>query len=360
MFGSLDSLTKISTARSRSISAENVYGEPGRGGMAEVSDTPQPEVVRIGQGWGNNSCARELGQKWKVRPCITLAPAAVTTLMDVDGPGCIRHIWITVNEKHLRNIVLRMYWDGEEAPSVEVPLGDFFCNACLHTAQIVAVPINVNPTNGMNCYFPMPFARHAKITVENLLPDEGIDGFFYTINFEELDEPAGDAYFHARFNRTTPLRYGDDYTILDGVEGSGNFVGCYMTWQQNNNGWWGEGEVKMFLDGDTEFPTICGTGTEDYFGGAWCFNKTFSSPFLGYPFGGENRTGARHSLYRFHVLDAIHFHSSLKVTIQAIGWRDKGRYLPLQDDISSVAYFYLKEPHKPFPALPDRNGLEII
>ena len=358
MFGSLDSLTKISTARSRSISAENVYGEPGRGGMAEVSDTPQPEVVRIGQGWGNNSCARELGQKWKVRPCITLAPAAVTTLMDVDGPGCIRHIWITVNEKHLRNIVLRMY--GEEAPSVEVPLGDFFCNACLHTAQIVAVPINVNPTNGMNCYFPMPFARHAKITVENLLPDEGIDGFFYTINFEELDEPAGDAYFHARFNRTNPLRYGDDYTILDGVEGSGNFVGCYMTWQQNNNGWWGEGEVKMFLDGDTEFPTICGTGTEDYFGGAWCFNKTFSSPFLGYPFGGENRTGARHSLYRFHVLDAIHFHSSLKVTIQAIGWRDKGRYLPLQDDISSVAYFYLKEPHKPFPALPDRNGLEII
>ena len=355
MFGSLDSLTKISTARSRSISAENVYGEPGRGGMAEVSDTPQPEVVRIGQGWGNNSCARELGQKWKVRPCITLAPAAVTTLMDVDGPGCIRHIWITVNEKHLRNIVLRMYWDGEEAPSVEVPLGDFFCNACLHTAQIVAVPINVNPTNGMNCYFPMPFARHAKITVENLLPDEGIDGFFYTINFEELDEPAGDAYFHARFNRTNPLRYGDDYTILDGVEGSGNFVGCYMTWQQNNNGWWGEGEVKMFLDGDTEFPT-----TEDYFGGAWCFNKTFSSPFLGYPFGGENRTGARHSLYRFHVLDAIHFHSSLKVTIQAIGWRDKGRYLPLQDDISSVAYFYLKEPHKPFPALPDRNGLEII
>lgn len=247
MFGSLDSLTKISTARSRSISAENVYGEPGRGGMAEVSDTPQPEVVRIGQGWGNNSCARELGQKWKVRPCITLAPAAVTTLMDVDGPGCIRHIWITVNEKHLRNIVLRMYWDGEEAPSVEVPLGDFFCNACLHTAQIVAVPINVNPTNGMNCYFPMPFARHAKITVENLLPDEGIDGFFYTINFEELDEPAGDAYFHARFNRTNPLRYGDDYTILDGVEGSGNFVGCYMTWQQNNNGWWARARSRCSL-----------------------------------------------------------------------------------------------------------------
>lgn len=360
MFGSLDSLMKISTAARVRFRPKTSTASPGEAAWPRSATRRSPRWSASGRGGANNSCARELGQKWKVRPCITLAPAAVTTLMDVDGPGCIRHIWITVNEKHLRNIVLRMYWDGEEAPSVEVPLGDFFCNACLHTAQITAVPINVNPTNGMNCYFPMPFARHAKITVENLLPDEGIDGFFYTINFEELDEPAGDAYFHARFNRTNPLRYGDDYTILDGVEGSGNFVGCYMTWQQNNNGWWGEGEVKMFLDGDTEFPTICGTGTEDYFGGAWCFNKTFSSPFLGYPFGGENRTGARHSLYRFHVLDAIHFHSSLKVTIQAIGWRDKGRYLPLQDDISSVAYFYLKEPHKPFPALPDRNGLEII
>ena len=116
----------------------------------------------------------------------------------------------------------------------------------------------------------------------------------------------------------------------------------------------------MFLDGDGEFPTFCGTGTEDYFGGAWCFGKTFTSPFLGYPFGGENRTGARHTLYRFHMPDPIHFHERLKVTIQAIGWRSGGRYLPLQDDISSVAYFYQSEPHRPFPALPDRNGLEII
>ena len=329
---------------SRAITPENITGEKGHAAMS----------------------ASHLGVGRKGSCCVPLESGETITLADIEGPGIIRHIWMTVPDKTaagsfvMRDLVLRFYWDDEETPSVECPVGDFFCNACLHTAQIVAVPINVNPTNGMNCYFPMPFARHAKITVENLLPDEGIDGFFYTINFEELDEPAGDAYFHARFNRTNPLRYGDDYTILDGVEGSGNFVGCYMTWQQNNNGWWGEGEVKMFLDGDTEFPTICGTGTEDYFGGAWCFNKTFSSPFLGYPFGGENRTGARHSLYRFHVLDAIHFHSSLKVTIQAIGWRDKGRYLPLQDDISSVAYFYLKEPHKPFPALPDRNGLEII
>ncbi len=360
MFGTLDSLMQCSSARSRSITAENVYGEPGRGGMAEVGDTPQPEVVRIGQLWENNRHARELGRKWKVRPCITLPPGTVTTLMDVDGPGCIRHIWMTVNAQYLRCLVLRMYWDGETAPSVEVPVGDFFCNAARYTAEIRAIPISVNPTNGMNCYFPMPFARHARITIENLLPDEAVAGFFYTINFEELDEPAGEACFHARFHRENPLRYGDDYVILDGVEGRGKFAGCYLAWQQNNDGWWGEGEVKMFLDGDGEFPTICGTGTEDYFGGAWCFHKTFSSPFLGYPCGGENRTGARHSLYRFHLLDPIHFQERLKVTIQAIGWRSGGRYLPLQDDISSVAYFYQCEPHRPFPELPDRNRLEVI
>ena len=359
MFGTLDSLMKFSTARTRSITAENVYGEPGRGGMADVGDTPLPEVVRIGQSWWNNSCARELGRKWKVRPCISLPPASVTTLMDVDGPGCIRHIWITVDGKHLRDLVLRMYWNQEEAPSVEVPLGDFFCNAFKHTTEVLAIPINVNPTNGMNCYFPMPFASHARITVENLL-SEAVGGFFYAINFEELDEPAGDACFHARFNRVNPLPYGEDYVILDGVEGRGNFAGCYLTWQQNNDGWWGEGEVKMFIDGDGEFPTVCGTGTEDYFGGAWSFRKTFSAPFLGYPFGGENRTGARHSLYRFHLPDPIRFRERLKVTIQAIGWRSGGRYLPLQDDISSVEYFYQSEPHRPFPALPDRNGLEII
>ncbi len=359
MFGSLDQLMHFSKARTRCITAENVYGEPGCGGMADVSDTPQPEVVRIGQIWENNSCARELGRKWKVRPCITLAPQSTTTIMDVDGPGCIRHFWVTVDAKRLRDLVLRMYWDGEPAPSVEAPLGDFFCNAFKHNAEVRGIPMCVNPTNGMNCYFPMPFAGHARITVENLSPEK-IGGFFYAINFEELDAPVGDAYFHARFNRVNPLAFGEDYVILDDVAGSGNFAGCYLLWQQNNDGWWGEGEVKMFIDDDAEFPTVCGTGTEDYFGGAWGFNKCFTAPFLGYPFGGESRVGARHSLYRFHVLDPVHFSSKLKVTIQAIGWRSEGRYLPLQDDISSVAYFYQREPHRPFPALPDRNGLEII
>ena len=157
------------------------------------------------------------------------------------------------------------------------------------------------------------------------------------------------------------MRYGDDYVILDGVAGHGHYVGTYMAWQQNNKHWWGEGEIKFFLDGDGEYPSLCGTGTEDYFGGAWCFGQTYSAPFLGYPLGDvENRVGGRHGLYRFHVLDPIRFTQDLKVTMQAIGWRSENRYLPLQDDISSVAYWYQTEPHIEFPKLGDRNALEVI
>ena len=141
-----------------------------------------------------------------------------------------------------------------------------------------------------------------------------------------------------------------------------------MAWQQNTDGWWGEGEFKAFIDGDKEFPTICGTGTEDYFGGAWCFGANYTAPFLGYqdltiqdqaghPMG---RHGNRHIMYRFHLLDPIRFQKDLRVTMQAIGWRSEGRYLPLQDDLASVAYWYQAEPHAAFPKLPDRDGLEII
>ena len=362
MFYSLNSLPLLSNARSRSISAENVYGEPGRGGMADVSVAPQPEVLKIGQPWAANyPPARELGRKWKVRPCITLPPGETVTLADIEGPGCIRHIWLTTEWLRYREVILRFYWDHEEFPSVEVPLGDFFCNAAKHQADICSLPINVNPTNGMNCYFPMPFGKHARITVENLHPELEVKHFYYTINYELTDSfPADVAYFHAGFRRSNPLPYGEDFTIVDGIEGHGHFAGCYMTWQQNNDGWWGEGEVKMFLDGDDEFPTICGTGTEDYFGGAWCFHRTFSAPFLGYPFGEEGRTGARHSLYRFHIPDPIHFQREFKATIQALGWREGHRYLPLQDDISATAYWYQSEPHQKLKPLPDRNGLEII
>ncbi len=361
MTNTLNHLTRLSSARSRSITAENVYGEAGKGGMAQVSAEPQPEVAQIGQLWeGPQPCARELGRKWKVRPSISLAPATVTTLMDVDGPGYIRHIWCTFEMRWSRTLILRMYWDGEETPSVEAPIGDFFCNAAKCEAEVRAIPMNVNPSNALNCYFAMPFGRHARITVENLHPTERIPHFYYAIDYTLEELPEDSAYFHASFHRANPLSYGDDFVIVDGIRGQGHFAGCYMSWQQNNDGWWGEGEVKMFLDDDGEFPTICGTGTEDYFGGAWSFGKTFTAPFLGYPYGGENATGKRHSLYRFHIPDPVYFSRRLKVTIQAIGWRSEGRYLPLQDDISAVAYWYQAEPHAPFAPLADRNALEVI
>jgi hypothetical protein len=357
----LGNIMKLSNAVTRSITAENVYGEKGQGGMADLTHDPQPEVEKIAQKWdGPNACARDLGLKWKVRPCITVPAQTTSTLMDVDGPGVIQHIWITVDSPWYRDLILRMYWDGENEPSVEVPVGDFFCNGWKTRTNILSLPINVNPSGGFNSYFPMPFRRHARITIENRAPKE-VGGFFYAINYALTEIGEEDAYFHAQFRRTNPLAYKEDYTILEGVKGKGHYVGTFMAWQQNSTGWWGEGEFKAFIDGDHEFPTICGTGTEDYFGGAWGFGSNFTAPFLGYPLGGvQGEAGSRHSLYRFHIMDPIRFNEDLRVTMQAIGWRSEGRYLPLQDDIASVAYWYQTDPHASFPPLGSRDDLEII
>ena len=368
MFNGIASITKLSDAQSRSITAENVYGEKGRGGMADLTEKAQPEVAKIGQKWdGPNKCARDLGITWKVRPCITLPQKSTTTIMDVDGPAVIQHIWITLDCKRFRDIVIRIYWDGEKTSSVESPIGDFFCNGWNTRANILSLPINVNPSGGFNCYFPMPFRKSARITVENL-SSEDLKHFFYAINYSLTKVDKDDAYFHAQFRRTNPLPYKKDYVILDGVKGNGQYVGTYMAWQQNSQGWWGEGEFKAFVDGDKEFPTISGTGTEDYFGGAWGFGANYTAPFMGYqdvtpvldrgP--GAGRMGNRHGLYRFHIMDPIRFRKDLKVVMQAIGWRSEGRYLPLQDDIASVAYWYQAEPHAKFAAFPNRDALEVI
>jgi hypothetical protein len=357
----LGSIMKLSNAVTRSITAENVYGEKGKGGMADLSIDPQAEVAKIGQKWdGPNPCARDLAKTWKIRPCITIPAGTTSVIMDVAGPGIIQHVWITVDPKRWRDLILRMYWDGETTPSVEVPVGDFFCNGWKTPTPILAQPINVNPTGGFNSFFPMPFRKQAKITVENRAPED-VQGFFYAINYTETDVDPDDAYFHAQFRRTNPLPYMEDYTILDNVKGIGHYVGTYMAWQQNSTGWWGEGEFKAFVDGDDAYPTICGTGTEDYFGGAWGFGATYTAPYLGYPYGNcDGKPGNRHGVYRFHIMDPIRFQKDLRVTMQAIGWRSEGRYLPLQDDIASIAYWYQTESHQPFPQLGDRDALEVI
>jgi hypothetical protein len=351
----LANLSRLSTARTRSISAENPTGAKGAGAASTDGLATGP--------------ARDLGKGWKVRPAIDLEPGSTTTLADIDGPGAITHIWITVAESAWRSLVVRAYWDDEQTPSIEVPLGDFFCSGWGRHAQVSSLPVAVNPKGGFNSYWEMPFRQHARITVENL-DAEPVRGFFYQITYTLTDVPDDRAYLHCQWRRSNPLPYGQVHTLLDGVSGPGHYVGTYLAWGSNNTGWWGEGEIKFYLDGDDEQPTICGTGTEDYFGGAWGFVHPpdrygiYTTPYLGMPqvIGGDGCMDSqqRFGLYRWHIADTIRFETDLRVTIQALGWRKGGRFLPLQDDIASTCWWYQREPHGQFPALPDADGLEVV
>jgi hypothetical protein len=353
----LHNIFLLSHAKTRSISAENPTGEKGKGGMAT-------------EGAGARA-ARDLGQGWKVSPCITLPARTTVTLAEIQGPGTIQHIWNTVHPDWWRRLVFRAYWDDEPTPSIETPLGDFFCNGWCRRCNVNSLPIAVNPAGGFNSYWPMPFRRSARITIENLW-DEDCHGYYYQITYALTEVPEEAGYLHAQFRRSNPLPYKQVHTLLDGVQGQGHYVGTYLAWQVNNNGWWGEGEMKFYLDGDGDFATIVGTGTEDYFGGAWNFEHppgqygVYSTPFLGMPQvimageGGMYQSQQRHGMYRWHIPDPIRFENDIRVTIQALGWRSGGRYLPLQDDISSTVWWYQREPHAPFPPLPDRDGLEVI
>ena len=356
---SLGNLARLSNAETHSISAENFTGEKGQGGMAT-------------EGTGA-ACARELGQGWKVSPSINIAGHSQIVIADIHGQGAIQQIWLTCHPDFWRRLVLRIVWDDETTPSVEVPVGDFFCHGWCVRSNITSLPVCVNPAGGFNCYWEMPFRKHALITIENLWP-EALPGFYYQINYTLTDVPADSAYFHTQWRRSNPLPYAQVHTLLDGVKGQGQYVGTYLAWGVNNNGWWGEGEIKFYLDGDTQFPTICGTGTEDYFGGAWDFEfptgqyGIFSSPYTGLSQviipDGLYRTQQRFGMYRWHIMDPIRFKQDLRVTIQALGWRSRlkegPRYLPGQDDIASTVFWYQTEPHAPFPVLGDVNFLEVI
>lgn len=351
----LGNLSRLSNAVTRSISAENPTGEKGKGGMAL-------------SGTGTNA-SRELGQGWKVSPSIHIAAHETVTLAHIEGSGAIQHIWLTVHPSWWRRLIIRFYWDNEENPSVEVPLGDFFCNGWGVRSNINSLPVAVNPAGGFNSYWQMIFRKSAHITIENLT-DDLVEGFYYQIDYTLTDVPDDAAYFHAQWRRSNPLPYQTVHSILDGVKGQGHYVGTYLAWGVNNNGWWGEGEVKFYMDEDDEFPTICGTGTEDYFGGAWNFEQPmgtygiYSTPFLGLSQvikpDGLYISQQRFGMYRWHIMDPIRFQQDLKVTIQALGWRSDNRYLPLQDDIASTAFWYQLEPHASFSKLPDVNQLEVI
>jgi len=340
-------LPRLSSAKTRSISPENFTGEKGKGGLAT-------------EGTGAKA-ARELGQGWKVSPSVQIAAGHTFVMADVKGAGAIQHIWMTPTGNNRLNI-LRMYWDGEENPSVECPAGDFFASGLWKYTKVSSLAVCVNPMSGLNCYWQMPFRKGFKITMTNM--DEKSMVLYYQIDYTLTDVPQDMAYFHAQFRRVNPLPEKEVYTILDGVRGHGQYVGTYMVWGSKSPGWWGEGEIKFFMDGDKEFPTICGTGTEDYFCGSYGFQKhgtrdyeEFCTPYTGMPQVIPSETEPWFSLYRWHIADPIRFEKDLRVTIQALGWQSEGRYLPLQDDLSSVAYWYQAEPHVAFPKFPDKDLL---
>jgi hypothetical protein len=353
-FGGTAGVSRLSNAVTRSASAENFDASKGGG-------------ARSSEGTGA-AAGRELGLGWKISPSIRIDGEATAVLADIDGAGVIQHIWCTTHPNHWRHLVLRVYWEGDDEPAIETPLGDFFCSGWNTFAQVSSLPIAANPHGGLNSYFEMPFRQGARVTVENITGDPIT--LYYQVDFTLGDVPVDAAYLHAQFRRSNPLPFATTHVLLDGVRGAGHYVGTYLGWQVNNDGWWGEGEVKFYLDGDTEFPTIAGTGTEDYFGGAWNFDVTgegyrnFTTPYLGFhqfrrP-DGAYLANSRFGMYRFHLADPVRFGEDLRVDIQALGWRTGGRYLPLQDDISSVAYFYLDATSTARPALPDVNGLEVI
>jgi hypothetical protein len=354
----MDNLFRLSDAQTRSISPENFTGEKGKAGMS--TDGPA------------RGAARDLGQGWKVSPYVHVPAKSTFTLAEIEGPGAIQHVWLTPAPlDRTRWLILRFYWDDESEPSIECPLGDFFACGWARFAQISSLAVCVNPGSAFNCYWPMPFRKKAKVTIENI--DSQQMTVYYQIDYTLTQVPDDAGYFHAQFRRENPLKTKGLYTILDGVQGKGQYVGTYLAWGTRSTGWWGEGEIKFYMDGDTDFPTICGTGTEDYFCGSYDFElrgpdgkghyQEFSTPYTGLAQvirpDGLYDSQTRFGLYRWHITDPIRFGKELKVTIQALGWMKDGRYQPLREDIASVAFWYQAEPHRAFPKLPSKDDLEL-
>jgi len=330
---------------------------PGLGHVAEAKDYVQHRASSYDRS-GANADSR------------TIAPGDTLTLMDESGPGLISHIWVTIatsDPDHLKALVLRMYWDGESSPSVEAPIGDFFGLGLGDYFLYQSLPLSVASDKALNCYFPMPFQKHARITVTN----EGslkVGAFYFNVDYRSYSKPlpADLLYFHAQYRQASPAQgwtnewrtNGDpqvdtkknlngegNYVWLE-ASGRGHFVGVTMSILQNQDGWWGEGDDMFFVDGQAT-PSINGTGSEDYFLGAWSFgDHPFSYALSGAPVKGNERAGSRTSVYRFHLDSPITFTKSLRATIE------HGHANHRSDNFFSVSYWYQTEPHAAFPALP--------
>jgi hypothetical protein len=306
---------------------------------------------------------------------LTIAPGATAVLAEIGEPGVVRHVWTTIacrEADYLRRIVLRMFWDGEAEPSVEVPIGDFFGIGHARTRNFSSLPLQMSPEDGkaFNCWFPMPFDS-ARIEVESQCSEEDVFLYYY-VDYELVAEPdPALARFHAQWRRENPTEgisdagmsndefsFGGEnahgagnYVILE-AEGEGHYVGCNLNIQNlrrtglNNFNWYGEGDDMFFVDGEAFPPSLHGTGTEDYFNTAWCPTQEYNAPYHGLVLPGEQNWWGKVSYYRFHVEDPVRFRRSIRVTIE------HGHANRRSDDYSSTAYWYQAEPHAPFPALP--------
>jgi hypothetical protein len=310
---------------------------------------------------------------------LTIEPGASATLAQIQGAGCVNHVWITcANEgpetqepDFLRRLILKMYWDGEEEPSVLVPVGDFFGIGHARTANFVSTPLQMSPEGGkaFNSFFHLPFASGARIEVASELEHERVF-FYYYVDYEEFDDlEEGLGRFHAQWRRENPTDGVDErgqsneeflfggenatgkgnYTILE-AEGRGHYVGCVLNVHNLREteewNWYGEGDDMIFIDGEEWPPSLHGTGTEDYFNTAWSPREKYSAPYHGITLGGGENWSGRISLYRFHIEDPVTFERSIRVTIE------HGHANKRSDDYSSVAYWYQTEPHRSFSIPP--------
>jgi hypothetical protein len=278
---------------------------------------------------------------------LTLEPGKSTTILDVAGPGMIRRFWMTFaprsNAKIHRQVILKMYWDGEQTPSVEVPIGEFFGATFGEQRDFSSLPLS-QTSGGYTAWWPMPFHRSAKWTVTNL-GETPVPSFYFQIDYSRLDRLPGDPrYFHAQWRQERTTRKGEDYLILE-TPGEGHYVGMLLSMQAvgQRDMWFLEGDEKFFIDGESQ-PSIQGTGTEDYFSGGWYFDKgVFSAPYHGVIL--KEPQNFRVSAYRWHMEDPIPFRKSLRVTMEHGSFFD-GQVNQLDAAFSSVAFYYQKEPHR--------------
>lgn len=330
--------TKHKRIKSRSVSAENFNGEKGKGGMATEGMGKAP--------------AGELGQTFKISPCVRIPANSEFTVCDIKGSGEVNHIWMTCAPQCFTRLFIEMYYDGSEIPSVSLPLGKLFAIGHEERSIVNSLTVTVNPAGGMNLYWPIPFRKGFKTVISNTDSQDAV--LYYQIDYQLKRIPRSTGYFHAFYRESLPLKAKENHVVLEKIEGKGSYVGTFMTYKTDFTTWWGEGEFKFFLDGDDKFPTICGTGTEDYFGGAWNFEQPqgrycyYSTPYQGLidiiPQDKIYVKDQSFSMYRWHLNDPVYFDKDIRVEVQAIGWQeDMQHYRVSSADITTVAIVYLNK-----------------